>query len=255
MLRVLLALATMLPWSSYALRLPAQRPAGPHIRSPHHSTTAALALGVPALALTPAPAHADFWSELNDPPITLNPFEIHPAGYLFLGAYACYLAWQIAGPSSKAEQEWAEKVRADMDVAKAAAPAFLEAAASAEGARELPSGVVYQELLLGEGEAPTDTEQSVKVHYTGTLHDGTKFDSSLDRGEPTTFKVGQVIKGWQEGLSLMRTGGKALLTIPAEMAYGDMPVGNIPAGSALRFEVELLEVTEPQKGFFNFGGA
>jgi len=183
----------------------------------------------------------------------LNPFEIHPAGYLFLGAYACYLAWQIFGPSSAAEQEWADKVRVDMDMAKAAAPAFLDSAASAEGARLLASGVVYQEVLTGEGEMPSDTEQTVKVHYTGTLHDGTKFDSSLDRGEPTSFKVGQVIKGWQEGLSLMRTGGKAILTIPSTLAYGDMPVGNIPAGSALRFEVELLEVNEPKKSLFGFG--
>ena len=203
----------------------------------------------------PAPAYADFFSELNDPPITLDPFEIHPAGYLLIGGYVCYLAWQIAGPPSKAEQEWADKVRADMEVAKAAAPAFLESAASADGARVLPSGVVYEEVLVGEGDMPSDTEQTVKVHYTGTLHDGTKFDSSLDRGEPTSFKVGQVIKGWQEGLSLMRPGGKAVLTIPSALAYGDMPMGSIPAGSALRFEVELLEVTDAPKSLFGFGGA
>jgi len=257
-LPVLIALA-MLSCSS-AYQFPAAKKASrvpePQLRpvsKPSGSALMPAAVAIPALTI-PAPAFADFWSELNDPPITLNPFEIHPAGYLFLGAYACYLGWQVFGPSSKAEQEWAEKVRADMDVAKAAAPAFLESAASAEGARVLASGVVYQELVVGEGVMPSDTEQTVKVHYTGTLHDGTKFDSSLDRGEPTSFKVGQVIKGWQEGLSLMKTGGKAILTIPSPLAYGDMPVGSIPAGSALRFEVELLEVTEPKQGLFGFGG-
>ena len=65
--------------------------------------------------------------------------------------------------------------------------------------------------------------------------------------------VGQVIKGWQEGVGLMKVGGKAVLTIPPSLAYGDMPIGKIPGGSALRFEVELLEATEPKKGLFGFG--
>ena len=83
------------------------------------------------------------------------------------------------------------------------------------------------------------------MHYTGTLSDGTVFDSSFSRGEPTEFKLSSVIKGWQEGLQMMKAGGKAVLTVPAQLGYGGM--GNPPkvaGNSALRFEVELLKVEE-----------
>ncbi|OQY46889.1 MAG: hypothetical protein B6242_06630 [Anaerolineaceae bacterium 4572_78] len=108
------------------------------------------------------------------------------------------------------------------------------------------SGLQYYDFTEGEGDYPQQG-QSVTVHYTGWLHnDGTKFDSSLDRGQPFTFKLGlkQVISGWDEGLSTMKVGGKRQLVIPPELAYGDSDVGGgiIPANSTLVFEVELLQI-------------
>jgi FKBP-type peptidyl-prolyl cis-trans isomerase FkpA len=134
-----------------------------------------------------------------------------------------------------------------MEAAAAGAETFLAAATEEEGAVRQPSGLVFRELTPGSGERPTP-DDTVKVHYTGTLFDGTQFDSSIARGEPSEFKVGQVIKGWQEGLQLMRPGGKAILTVPADLAYGPVPQGKIPGMSALKFEVELLEVKQGSGG-------
>jgi FKBP-type peptidyl-prolyl cis-trans isomerase FkpA len=105
-----------------------------------------------------------------------------------------------------------------------------------------PSGMLYNEMLAGIGEQAT-AQSTVMVHYHGTLIDGTVFDSSVDRGAPIKFPLRNVIKGWQEGVAMMRAGGKATLVIPSELAYGDKgspPV--IPAGATLVFEVELLEI-------------
>ena len=106
------------------------------------------------------------------------------------------------------------------------------------------SGLKYTDFVVGEGASP-ETGQSVTVHYTGWLEDGTKFDSSLDRGEPFTFQIGmgQVIAGWDEGVSTMKVGGKRQLVIPPDLGYGEQGAGNvIPANATLIFEVELLEV-------------
>ncbi|MBQ9417756.1 MAG: FKBP-type peptidyl-prolyl cis-trans isomerase [Bacteroidales bacterium] len=103
------------------------------------------------------------------------------------------------------------------------------------------SGLKYRRLTEGNGKHPAATDR-VKVHYTGTLIDGTKFDSSVDRGEPLTFPLNQVIPGWTEGLQLMDEGSKFLLYIPYQLGYGEQPVGSIPPGSTLIFEVELLEI-------------
>ena len=105
-----------------------------------------------------------------------------------------------------------------------------------------PSGMLYDEVFAGIGEQAT-LASTVMVHYHGTLIDGTVFDSSVDRGQPIKFPLRNVIKGWQEGVAMMRVGGKAKLVIPSELAYGDKgspPV--IPPGATLVFEVELLEI-------------
>lgn len=107
-----------------------------------------------------------------------------------------------------------------------------------------PSGLKYVELKEGTGATP-QPGQTVEVHYVGTLEDGTKFDSSRDRGQPFSFKigVGQVIKGWDEGLSTMKVGGRRQLIIPPELGYGSRGAGNvIPANATLLFDVELLGV-------------
>lgn len=107
-----------------------------------------------------------------------------------------------------------------------------------------PSGLKYIDVQEGDGASPT-TGQTVTVHYTGTLEDGTKFDSSKDRNRSFSFKigVGQVIKGWDEGVATMKVGGRRTLIIPSELGYGARGAGNvIPPYSTLIFDVELLSV-------------
>ena len=109
------------------------------------------------------------------------------------------------------------------------------------------SGLCYEELTVGDGTEATGSGQTVEVHYTGWLEDGTKFDSSVDRGEPFGFPlgVGMVIKGWDEGVVGMRVGGKRKLTIPSELGYGARGAGGvIPPHATLVFEVELLGISE-----------
>ena len=111
-----------------------------------------------------------------------------------------------------------------------------------EGVVETASGLQYQILKEGTGLKPTGQDQ-VTVHYTGTLVDGTVFDSSVERGEPATFGVGQVIKGWTEALQLMQEGAKWKLFIPSNLGYGASGAGqSIPPYSTLIFEVELLGI-------------
>lgn len=112
------------------------------------------------------------------------------------------------------------------------------------------SGLKIKLLQQGNG-LQAVAGSTVSVHYVGTLLDGKKFDSSRDRGQPLSFKlgVGQVIKGWDEGIALLKVGDKAMLTIPPAIAYGDRDMGSIPPNSTLQFEVELMGVTEPFKPF------
>lgn len=108
-----------------------------------------------------------------------------------------------------------------------------------------PSGLKYMELKEGTGATPKKG-QTVEVHYTGTLEDGTKFDSSRDRKQPFKFKLGEgeVIKGWDEGLSTMKVGGRRQLIIPADLGYGARGAGGvIPPNATLIFDVELLKIS------------
>lgn len=124
---------------------------------------------------------------------------------------------------------------------------FLADNKTKSGVITTESGLQYQVVTEGTGAKPT-AEDHVKVHYTGTLLDGTKFDSSIDRGEPAEFPVSQVIKGWTEGLQLMPVGSKYIFWIPSDLAYGDRGAGQmIKPNSTLKFEVELLEIVNNDK--------
>lgn len=124
---------------------------------------------------------------------------------------------------------------------------FLADNKTKSGVITTESGLQYQVITEGTGAKPT-AEDHVKVHYTGTLLDGTKFDSSIDRGEPAEFPVSQVIKGWTEGLQLMSVGSKYIFWIPSDLAYGDRGAGQmIKPNSTLKFEVELLEIVNNDK--------
>jgi len=121
---------------------------------------------------------------------------------------------------------------------------FLTLNKNKEGIFETKSGLQYQILNRGEGELHPSTKDRVKVHYHGTLLDGTVFDSSVDRGEPISFGLNQVIPGWTEGVQLMSVGDKTRFFIPANLAYGNRSTGKIESGSLLIFEIELLGINE-----------
>ncbi|MEP4889368.1 MAG: FKBP-type peptidyl-prolyl cis-trans isomerase [Aliiglaciecola sp.] len=124
----------------------------------------------------------------------------------------------------------------------ATAKAFLTKNKANEGVVETASGLQYQVLQKGDGEAHPTATSTVKVHYHGTLIDDTVFDSSVDRGQPISFPLNQVIAGWTEGVQLMVVGDKFKFFIPADLAYGDNATGSITPGSLLIFEVELLDI-------------
>ncbi len=125
--------------------------------------------------------------------------------------------------------------------------AFLAENAEKEGVVTTESGLQYMIVEEGEGEAPSATD-TVVVHYTGTLLDGSEFDSSHKRGQPATFKLNGVIKGWTEGLQMVKPGGKAKLFIPPELAYGERGAGAmIGPNQTLIFDVELIEVKSAEE--------
>jgi len=135
-----------------------------------------------------------------------------------------------------------EKMKVDSDKNTKEGEAFLAENKKKEGVVTLDSGLQYKIIKEGEGEKPSK-DDTVSVHYKGTLVDGTKFDSSYDRGQPAEFKVGGVIPGWTEALQLMTVGSKWQLCIPSDLAYGERQAGPvIGPNSTLIFEVELLEI-------------
>lgn len=119
---------------------------------------------------------------------------------------------------------------------------FLASNKGTDGIRETDSGLQYQVLRQGEGAEHPTPRSKVKVHYHGTLIDGTVFDSSVERGSPISFGLNQVISGWTEGVQLMVVGDKFKFFIPAELGYGEKATGAIAPGSLLIFEVELLAI-------------
>lgn len=157
---------------------------------------------------------------LNDEEIPMSPDEVN----MILGEYFEGLQENAAGDQSEA------------------GAAFLAGNRTQPGVIELPSGLQYSVITEGSG-VKAKAENSVKVHYTGTLIDGTVFDSSVSRGEPAVFGVTQVISGWVEGLQLMSAGSKYKFFIPSDLAYGAQGAGKaIGPHATLVFEVELLEI-------------
>jgi FKBP-type peptidyl-prolyl cis-trans isomerase FkpA len=146
-------------------------------------------------------------------------------------------------------EEWGPKIevlasaRAQRVAAreKVASVAYLAKAAAEPGVVRTDSGLVYRDLSPGTGPSPTAND-TVKVHYRGTLINGTEFDSSYRRNEPAQFPLGGVIPCWTEGVQKMKVGGKARLVCPSDLAYGDAGRPSIPGGATLVFEVELLEI-------------
>lgn len=169
------------------------------------------------------------------------------------------IADQFAGTESKLTEEQALKVQETFTAtlqAKQAAEAEAKAAKGKEegakflaankdkpGVKVTESGLQYQVVRAGNGPKPAATDV-VRVHYKGTLLDGTVFDSSYDRGQPAEFGLAQVIPGWSEGVALMPVGSKYTFWIPAELGYGEAGGGPIPPNSMLTFEVELMEIVK-----------
>jgi FKBP-type peptidyl-prolyl cis-trans isomerase FkpA len=146
---------------------------------------------------------------------------------------------QAYGPKIQALAD--DRLSAAVSAEKKASAEFLAKMEKEKGAQKTASGLIYIPIKVGTGPTPK-AEDTVKVHYHGTLRDGTVFDSSVERGEPVSFPLNGVISCWTEGLQKMKVGGKSKLVCPSEIAYGDQGQGPIPGGAALVFEVELLAI-------------
>ncbi len=146
---------------------------------------------------------------------------------------------QVYGPQIQALAD--SRASAGAAAERDASAAFLAQMARQPGAEQSTSGVVYIPITEGTGPSPTATD-TVRVHYHGTLRDGTVFDSSVERGEPISFALNGVIPCWTEAVQKMAVGGKGTLGCPSDTAYGDGGQGPIPGGATLVFEVELLAI-------------
>ena len=148
-------------------------------------------------------------------------------------------ALDVYGP--RIEQLMQERMQAFSAAEKQASDAWIADQAKLPGAQRSASGVVVIPMTEGTGANPT-AESTVRVHYHGTLRDGSVFDSSVERGEPISFPLSGVISCWTEGVQKIKVGGKAKLVCPSDTAYGDQGSGSIPGGAALAFEVELIAI-------------
>lgn len=177
---------------------------------------------------------------------SLRQFDLSPAE---LAIITRAVADAKAGKPAVELDEWGPKIqelanaRGARIVAreKETSTAYLAKAATEAGAIKTDSGIIYKETAAGTGPSPTPADR-VKVHYRGTLINGTEFDSSYARKEPAVFPLGGVIRCWTEGVQRMKVGGKARLVCPSDLAYGDRGNEAIPGGAALIFDVELLEI-------------
>lgn len=152
-----------------------------------------------------------------------------------------YFDIKITEMQDKAQTREMEKLKEKYKDRIAAEAKFLEENKSRNGVVTLPSGVQYEIIEHGGGQKPTSSDV-VKTHYHGTFMDGTVFDSSVERGDPVSFPVNAVIKGWSEVLQLMPVGSKWKVYIPYDMAYGEVERGSIPAFSLLIFDIQLLDI-------------
>jgi FKBP-type peptidyl-prolyl cis-trans isomerase FkpA/FKBP-type peptidyl-prolyl cis-trans isomerase FklB len=214
---------------------------------------AALLLAVPALAADPEPkteedkAFYAFGMSLSQQlgTLGLKPAELDmvKAG-LTDGVMKRESKVDLQKSQAKFQEIARTRTAAAGEAEKKAGQAFLEKAAGEKGAVKTASGLVIQEVTPGTGEAPKATDR-VKVHYEGTLIDGTVFDSSVQRGQPATFPLNGVIKCWTEGLQQMKVGGKSKLICPSDIAYGERgSPPKIKPGATLVFQVELLEIVK-----------
>jgi FKBP-type peptidyl-prolyl cis-trans isomerase FkpA len=175
-------------------------------------------------------------------PLRLSPseFEVFKDG-LASTAHGGKPEYSIEEYGPKFEALMQERASAGAAEEKAKSQGFLDGAEKEEGAIKSASGLVYRTIQPGTGASPGPTD-AVKVHYHGTLTDGTVFDSSRERGEPVEFPLNQVIPCWTEGVQKMKVGETAALVCPSDIAYGDAGRPGIPPGATLVFEVELISI-------------
>jgi len=178
--------------------------------------------------------------QINDFKLTAGEFDIVSLGMkdAVLGLEP-KAALDVYGPRIQLLMQ--ERMQAVAAAEKQASDAWVAEQAALPGAQRSATGVVVISMTEGTGANPT-ADSTVKVHYHGTLRDGTVFDSSVQRGEPIEFPLNGVIPCWTEGVQKIKVGGKAKLVCPADTAYGDQGSGSIPGGAALAFEVELLAI-------------
>lgn len=172
-------------------------------------------------------------NDLHAPSILSAPKTCEHSMKIVILVLALAIVWFIAQQFLNGK-----KAEANITLGKA----FLAENGTAEGVETTSSGLQYKVLEPGTGGEHPTAASTVKVHYHGTLIDGTVFDSSVERGEPISFGLGQVITGWTEGLQLMVEGEKRRLFIPSHLAYGNRAAGKIKPGSTLIFDVELIEI-------------
>ncbi|HWA97206.1 MAG TPA: FKBP-type peptidyl-prolyl cis-trans isomerase [Pirellulales bacterium] len=228
------------------------------MRTTLFATLAMASLGTAALAQQPAPGAADFKDPKAKYSYALG-FDMarNTKDNVDFEAFVRGIRDGIAGKGALSDQEIeqarqmfqqvmiAEEQKAMQAMgqkSKQEGDAFLAANKAKPGVVTLPDGLQYKVIKQGNGPTPKATD-TVTVHYTGTLTDGTKFDSSVDRGQPASFPVNRVIKGWVEALQLMKVGDKWQLFIPSNLAYGEQgSPPAIPPNAVLVFDVELLGI-------------